>query len=200
MLFAHQQHFQAFLKLHKTQRVEERALGWGGRLSQPLSDSSHLHRTVDGVYNAGSVLKPGGSGWGLGFGGEFFLLPNHTQSPLRPPRGVDGPRPALKLLPRSEDLNLRATHLASALWLDPGVGSGVAWGTERRRQPPAPEAAPGGQGQRGDPRGDPGWDRHGSFTGQPIYRSQSDVLHRVRQPSELGWLPSGRCGLNVILE
>lgn len=170
MLFAHQQHFQAFLKLHKTQRVEEGALGWGGRLSQPLSDSCHLHGTVDGVNNAGSVLKPGGSGWGLGFGREFLLLPNHAQSPLRPPRDVDGPRPALNLLPRSKDWYLRAAHLASALWLDRGVGRGVAWwdrGAEAA-------ASPGGRtwraGPHGDPSGDPGWDRHGTFTGQPTYR------------------------------
>lgn len=78
MLLAHQ-HFQAFLKLRKTQRVEERALGWGGRLSQPLADSCHLHCTVDGVNNAGLVLKPGGSGWGLGFS-KKVLPPSEPHS------------------------------------------------------------------------------------------------------------------------
>lgn len=78
MLFA-RQHFQAFLKLHKTQRVEERALGWGGRLSQPLADSCHLQGTVDRVNNADLVLKPGGSGWGLGFG-KKVLSPSEPHS------------------------------------------------------------------------------------------------------------------------
>ena len=32
IMFFAQQHFHAFLKLHKIQRVEKRMLGWGGQL------------------------------------------------------------------------------------------------------------------------------------------------------------------------
>ena len=133
--------------------------------------SRYLIPVICTVGGRGLQFGFGPEAWGVGVGAGVrrrVLPPSEPHSvPSAPTQRSGRPRPALKLLPRSEDLNLRATHLASALRLDQGGGSGMAWGTERRRQPPAPEAAPGGQGQRGDPLGDPGWDRHGSFTGQP---------------------------------
>lgn len=136
MLFAHQQHFQAFLKLHKPQGVEEGALGWGGRLSQPLSDSCPLRGTVDGVNSAGSVLKPGA---GVR---RRVLPPSEPHSgPSAPTQRSGRPWPALNLLPHSENLYLRATHLASALWLDRGVELGGGLGDREAEA----AASPGGR-------------------------------------------------------